>query len=255
MLGVVDILPFVFFGLGALSASFTGVIAERLHTGQSWVAGRSRCNSCREDLDARDLIPIFSWFVWGGRCRTCRARVPGLYALAEFSLGIAFALSYLALGLTLVLPFFLAALMVLLFIVLYDLRHMIVPVGASATLLVLSGIVAVLSVPTPHMLGIVCLTAGAIALFFFALHVLSRGRAMGLGDAPVALSLSLLVGQYAPAGVLFSFWVGALYGIIILSTRRGGPRMGIEVPFVPFLALGYLLAFFTTWNPFTLVLW
>lgn len=255
MLGVVSILPFVFFALGALCASFTGVVAERLHTGQSWIAGRSKCNSCREHLDARDLIPIFSWIVWRGRCRQCRARVPGLYALAEFGLGTAFALTYLALGLSIVLPFFLAALATLLFIVLYDLRHMIVPVGASTTLLILSAIVAVLSAPSPHMLGIVCLTAGAIALFFFGLHVLSRGRAMGLGDAPVALALSLLIGPYALAGMLFSFWVGALCGIIILSTRRGGPRIGIEVPFVPFLALGYLLAFFTTWNPFDLVLW
>ena len=38
-------------------------------------------------------------------------------------------------------------------------------------------------------------------------------------------------------------------GVLILVLRRGGPRMGIEVPFVPFLAIGYLLAFFTQWNP------
>jgi prepilin signal peptidase PulO-like enzyme (type II secretory pathway) len=96
--------------------------------------------------------------------------------------------------------------------------------------------------------------AGAIALFFFLLHVLSSGRAMGLGDAPVALALSLMAGTQAIAGLLFSFWIGALYGIFVLSTRRGGPRMGIEVPFVPFLALGFLLALFTAWNPLGFVL-
>jgi prepilin signal peptidase PulO-like enzyme (type II secretory pathway) len=53
-------------------------------------------------------------------------------------------------------------------------------------------------------------------------------------------------------GILFSFWIGALFGIAVLLRRRGGPTMGIEVPFVPFLAAGFLLAFFTQWNPFPL---
>jgi prepilin signal peptidase PulO-like enzyme (type II secretory pathway) len=104
-----------------------------------------------------------------------------------------------------------------------------------------------------HALGITLIIAGIISAFFFIMHVASGGRAMGLGDAPVALALSILVGSHAFPGLLFSFWVGALYGIIVLSTRRGGPRMGIEVPFVPFLAIGYLLAFFTAWNPLTYI--
>jgi prepilin signal peptidase PulO-like enzyme (type II secretory pathway) len=244
----------VFFVLGALCASFTGVVAERLHTGQSWISGRSRCNSCRADLDARDLVPIVSWLVHAGKCRQCRARVPGAYALSEFSLAVAFAAAYHLFGLTVVLPFFLIALIVLLFIVLYDLRHMIVPTGSSTLLLIFSLIVAVLRTPEPRALGLIIVIAGLISLFFFLLHVCSGGRAMGLGDAPVALALSLLVGIQAFAGLLFSFWIGALYGIFVLSTRRGGPRMGIEVPYVPFLALGFLLALFTAWNPFVLAL-
>lgn len=244
-----------FFILGALCASFTGVVAERIHTGQSWARGRSRCNSCRASLDARDLLPIVSWLVHAGRCRQCRARVPGAYALAELALGAAFALTYLTLGFAPVLPFFLAAITVLLFIVLYDLRHMVVPAGSSTALLILSLAVAALRAPDVTAFGLVLAVAGVVALFFFILHIASRGRAMGLGDAPVALALSLLVGTQAFAGLLFSFWIGALYGVFVLSTRRGGPRMGIEVPFVPFLALGYLLAFFTAWNPLALVLW
>lgn len=76
---------------------------------------------------------------------------------------------------------------------------------------------------------------------------------MGLGDAPSVLGLSLLVGPGSVLpGVLFSFWIGALYGIVVLMTTPKGHRMGIEVPFVPFLALGFLLAYFTGWNPLPL---
>jgi prepilin signal peptidase PulO-like enzyme (type II secretory pathway) len=77
---------------------------------------------------------------------------------------------------------------------------------------------------------------------------------MGLGDAPIALSLSLLSAGYVFPGILFSFWIGAVVGIAILVTRPKGHRMGIEVPFVPFLAAGFLLAFFTSWNPLALAL-
>jgi leader peptidase (prepilin peptidase)/N-methyltransferase len=245
------LLPIATFAiLGAVLASFTAVVSERIYTGQSWFQGRSRCNSCRRQLTAVDLVPVFSWLVFRGRCRTCHARVPMLYTLFEGTLAFLFALSYLQFGLTLQLPVFLAALVVLGFIVLYDLRHMIVPLGSMLVLIVLAGIFVLMQMLSMKALIILFVTAFGIGLAFFLLYFFSKGRAMGLGDAPVAFALSLLVGSQAFVGLLFSFWVGAVIGIVILVLRRRGSRMSSEVPFVPFLAIGYLLAFFTQWNPF-----
>ena len=155
-----------------------------------------------------------------------------------------------ALGLSLSLLLFLIIASVLAFIVLYDLRHTVVPVFASNALLVLCLVYALLAARDASSLGLTLLMAGLIGLFFFLAYAVSRGRAMGLGDAPVALSLALLVGgTLALPGFLFSFWIGGIVGIAILVSRPKGRRMGIEVPFVPFLAAGYLLAFFTQWNP------
>lgn len=249
------LIAFVFFALGSVLASFTAVIAERLHTGQSWVNGRSRCNSCNRELSALDMVPVLSWLVFRGRCRTCCARVPALYALSEVLLGSVFALSYLKLGLVLSLAPLLMAFSVLAFIVMYDLRHTIVPMTSSLLLILFSLLYAVLSMGAGARLGLTLVVAGVISLFFFLLYAGSRGRAMGLGDAPVALALSILVGgSLAVPGLLFSFWLGALVGIAILAMTPKGHRMGIEVPFVPFLAAGYLLAFFTQWNPLFLTL-
>ncbi len=239
----------IFFILGALAGSFVGVIAERAYTGQSWKKGRSRCNSCRVTLTPRDLVPALSWLMHRGRCRHCGARVPGLYALYELALGILFAASYATLGLTLELIPFLAALCVLVFIVIYDLRHTLIPAPASSLLIAFGVLYAVLSAPDMLALLLTFAYAAGIALFFFCLYVFSRGRAMGLGDTPLSFGLALLAGNLAIAGFLFSFWVGGVIGILILVLREGGPRMGIEVPFAPFLAAGFLLAFFTQWNP------
>lgn len=238
------------FVLGALLSSFITVISERVNTGSSWVRGTSACNSCGVHLKLWDMVPILSWVVSRGQCHVCKARIPWIYSLGEFLLGVAFVMAHFYTGLTIALVPLLCAIATLFFIVVYDLRHTIVPTISSALLTIFSGIYAYLSAfnGTDFLLSLS--VAAVIGSIFLLIHVFSKGRAMGGGDAPVVFALSLLVGAtQAIAGVLFSFWIGALVGIAILVTRPKGHRIGIEVPFVPFLAAGYALAFFTGWNP------
>lgn len=245
---------FLFALLGAICASFVGVLSERVYTGQSWKQGRSKCNSCRETLQSRDLVPVFSWLIYRGRCRRCKVKLPIRYVFFEATLGILFALSYIYIGPGLPLLLFLLGLCVLDFIVIYDIRHTVVPNSASNVLIILALAFSLNTVGSPEVFFARLIVAAGISLVFFLLYTLSRGRAMGLGDTPVAFALSLFVGSAAIPGVMFSFWIGAVVGVFILLSRKGGPRMGIEVPFVPFLAAGYLLAFFTLWNPLPFLL-
>ena len=238
--------------LGALFASFAGVVAARLHTGQSWLRERSRCDSCRATLSPLALIPIVSWLSTRGHCRVCGTRVSFFYTLVEILLAAVFALAYAKLGMVSALPVFMAALVVLTVIVLYDMRHTVVPLVPALLLIALSALFAGLTLPNIATLGSVLMVAGGIGFGFFALFAVSRGRWRGLGDAPVALALALLVGTRAPAGLLFSFWIGGLIGAGILVLRARGSTLGSEVPFVPFLAAGFLLAYFTVWNPLAL---
>lgn len=238
---------------GAMLASFVGVVAERIHTGATWVNDRSKCDSCRTTLGPRDLIPVFSWLLSLGACRHCGSKVSARHLLVELTTACVFFAAALVLGASVALAAFLAAALVLLFIVLYDMRHTVVPTGPVLAFVLLSLVYAVASAETIPMLGESLVIAGVLGTIFLLFHLLSKGRAMGLGDAPVALGLALLVGPYAALpGLLFSFWIGGLYGIVVLVSVPRGHRMGIEVPFVPFLALGFLLAFFTGWNPLPL---
>lgn len=236
------------FVLGAICGSFLGLAAERAYTGQSWKTGRSRCNSCREYLSALDLVPIFSWILHRGRCRRCGSKVPFQYALYELASGALFLAGYLAFGLTPLFGVYLLALLPLGFIIIYDLRHTLVPPEASAAFILLALIFALMRAGSPHVLFVTLAYAFGSALFIFCLYAFTRGG-MGLGDTPVSFGLALFAGQQAFAGLLFSFWIGGVIGILILVFRKGGPRMGIEVPFVPFMAAGFLLALLTQWNP------
>lgn len=241
------------FIIGALLASFAGVIAERLGTGESWVRGRSHCNACNRTLQPLDLVPILSYVLSIGRCRTCTARIPLSYAISELLLGAVFALLYVTIQQPLVLFLFFAFTFLLAVLVLYDLRHTIVPFRLSLVLVVLGGLIATVSASSHVSLAHTFLIAGGIAVFFYGLHVFSKGRWMGLGDTPVALALSLAVGSSALPGLLYSFWSGSIVGIVLLVLRSRGRTIHTEIPFVPFLAFGYLIAFFIPWNPFVLM--
>ncbi len=244
---------FAFFALGAIVASFVGVVAGRLNTGNSFLQGRSVCDSCGHTLGALDLVPIVSWLVALGRCRYCGARVSGLSTAGEVVLGSLYALSYIKVGLTLELAVLLVLLALILGMVLYDLQHTIIPPLLLWPAVVLSVLFAWLSFPQQDAFLSTLGAALLVAAFLAALHFLSFGRAMGLADAPFAFLLAMMVGGNAFSGLLFSFWAGAVVGVIILARTPVGHRMGIEVPFAPFLAFGFLLAYFTTWNAFSLL--
>ena len=241
-------LSFAFFLLGAIVASFVGVVAARLNTGEGIVRGRSRCDACGKPLDVFDLVPILSYVAGGGRARCCGVRISWRAPLMELVLGALYVLAYRQLGFSSSLLVLLAALAVLLALVLYDLAHMIVPTALLLPLCVLSAIFAWLVAPDLHALYVVAGVAAIEGLIILLLHVGSRGRAMGFADAPLTLALALIAGPEAISGFVYTFWLGAVIGIVLLLGRPRGSRMGVEVPFAPYLALGFLLAYFTQWD-------
>src|SRR4051812_8882555 len=71
---------------GAIWGSFFDVCITRIPGGESIVRPGSRCASCGTPIRWRDNVPILSYFVLRGRCRTCKqpfgARTPLVEALA-----------------------------------------------------------------------------------------------------------------------------------------------------------------------------
>lgn len=244
------VFDFSFFLLGAVIASFAGVVAARLNTGQGFLTGRSRCDACGKELAPRSLFPIVSFVMSWGRAVCCGARISFWSPITEGVLGVLFVLSYHALGLSAALLLQCIALSLLLALVLYDFAHQILP---TALLYPFVGVAILLAYVNDAAFVQTFLIASAIAGSLVLVHILSRGRAMGLADAPLAFGLSMLGGASAVSGFVFSFWIGAVIGIVLLARRPHGSRMNSEVPFAPFLAAGFLLAYFTQWNPFIFV--
>jgi leader peptidase (prepilin peptidase)/N-methyltransferase len=69
--------------VGAVLGSFLNVVLWRVPRGESIVRPPSHCPECGTELTPRELVPIFSWVVQRGRCRTCGTHISARYPLIE----------------------------------------------------------------------------------------------------------------------------------------------------------------------------
>src|SRR3989344_4279682 len=249
----VFILLFVFI-FGAIIGSFLNVLILRLHTGRT-LGGRSFCFSCQSQLRWYELIPIVSFLFQRGHCRSCYASISFQYPLVEFTSAVLAVTLVYYFGLTLsALVLFLVGCS-LLAIVVYDLRHTIIPNELVYFFIFSTFCYQYFNQPQFFSwLSSLNFLAGPILFCFFAFFwLVSGGRWMGLGDAKLALGIGWVLGiSLGITAVIFSFWVGAFWGLGALSLslfrRRKSLTMKSEIPFAPFLVLGLVLVALTRFS-------
>lgn len=88
---VIVVIVVMAFVVGAVIGSFLNVVISRVPKGESVVRPGSHCPECRAPVTPRDNIPIVSWLVLRGRCRSCGWKIPARYLLVELATGILFA--------------------------------------------------------------------------------------------------------------------------------------------------------------------
>ncbi len=250
-------------GLGAIIGSFLNVLIYRMHTGRS-LNGRSHCLSCGRLLRWYHLVPVVSYFALRGRCGCCGAWFTPRYAAVEVLTATLFALVVLMAVDVVEVMILWAIMSVLVVIVVYDLRHLIIPDELVVALVLLTtaraGYWAWLYLDSALPFLATAVAGLTVAGFFFLLWYLSGGRWLGFGDVKLSFPLTLLVGSSgAFSMVVLSFWVGAgvslcLLGLSTLARRLRGKTpvwflgktltMKSAVPFAPFLVAGALLVFF-----------
>lgn len=251
------------FLFGMTIGSFLNVVAWRVPRGESIIRPGSRCTSCGKEISWYDNIPVFSWFILRGRCRSCGERFSFRYAAVELITGLLFAAIFMKYGLTWLFLSNAVFISLLVCVVLTDIDHWIILDSVS-----LGGIVLGLGfslVPggvsfLPSLLS----AAGAFLLFLLirivSKHVLKRRPGytiapeghedeadefqggMGWGDIKLAGMMGAFLGPSSTAVALFiGFLLGALTGIIVIIAGR---NRRLPVPFGPFLALGAAVAVF-----------
>jgi leader peptidase (prepilin peptidase)/N-methyltransferase len=218
--------------------SFLNVVAARVPLRRSVVRPASACMSCGTELAWRDNVPVLSWLLLRGRCRSCGVRISALYPAVELATAGLVAGCFVKFGLSaeaFVASFFCVVLVVLSAI---DLEHRIVP---NRIVVPAAGIVLVAQTaldPSPQWaLG----ALGASGFLFIA--ALAYPAGMGMGDVKLALLLGAMLGKLVGVGLMLGMF-SALVPSIYLLVRHGSAARKMGIPFAPFLALGALIALF-----------
>src|SRR5919205_2206870 len=153
--------------VGAAIGSFLNVVIHRVPREESVAFPASHCPSCGTAIRPYDNVPVVSWALLRGRCRSCRAPISARYPAVELLTGVLFALTYLLhSGLTLSLPFDLAFVTAIVALVFIDAEHMLLPnvITYPGTALALVARVAV-----PNLYGVAWLGGGQAPAWLLSL--------------------------------------------------------------------------------------
>lgn len=230
-------LPLIFvLAVGLALGSFLGAFTHRLPRKESFVEGRSRCPHCRAEIKWYDNIPLFSFLLLGGRCRSCGQKISVRYPLIELATALGILGIYI---LNLKSPIFLILVLLLtISIFVIDLEKKIIPdelifLGLGLTILAL--LLGWDDNFYLHFLG-----GFSSSFFLLLIHLVTKGKGMGLGDVKYALFAGTFLGWPGAISWLFlSFLTGAGVGVILILL--GKARLGRHIPFGPFLAVSFLL--------------
>jgi prepilin signal peptidase PulO-like enzyme (type II secretory pathway) len=239
------VLSFIF---GTIVGSFLNVVALRFNTGKG-LGGRSMCMSCGKTLTWKELVPIFSFVAQKGSCRKCKSKISWQYPLVEFIAGAIFVLIFMTFppvsalaGLTTLIQVIAACL--LLVISVYDIKHKIIPdilvytFDGLAFVSIFIGGSSWWHVPSLSML----ISGPILALPFALLWLVSEGKWMGLGDAKLVLGLGWFLGISAGINaIILAFWIAAAISVIWLYAIYGKFKHKTEIPFGPYLIIGFYL--------------
>jgi leader peptidase (prepilin peptidase)/N-methyltransferase len=225
-------LPALAFG------SFLNVVASRLPGGGSLVHPASACEQCGEPIWRRDNVPLLSFLVLRGRCRSCRTPIGWRHPAVEAVTALLIVSCVLVFGPTLEAAAAIVFVSALVVITATDIERRIVPnrvVLPAAALVLVLRLIDHPSIEWP--------VAGLAAAGFLFLSALAYPKGMGMGDVKLALLMGFALGRSVPVA-LFLGMVAALLPSAVLFARHGMAARKMYIPFAPFLALGGVIGLF-----------
>ena len=230
----------VLFIFGTIFGSFYNVVGDRLPEGKSIVKPSSHCPKCGHKLTPLELIPIFSYLLQKGKCKSCSSKIPVFHPLFELVSGVLFALAYLSFKLTPELLVALTFISILLIIFVSDIEYMIIPDEVLVVGLVLLAlekffIFGITNVIYSLIDGLICF----VIMYLLKLlgDFLFKRESMGGGDIKLLFVFGFVLGW--PMAVT-SIFIGSIIGLPI-SLVIIAKKMSHEIPFGPLLSIGAIV--------------
>jgi leader peptidase (prepilin peptidase)/N-methyltransferase len=230
------------FGLlGAVFGSFFNVVAYRLPRHESLIRPASRCPACGTAIQPYDNIPVLSWLMLRGRCRTCFAPISVRYPLVEALTAALCVGAVLHGGGDAQIALHVALILLLVPVAMIDLEHRIIPNKLTAPGAVLAVVLGTALDPSGEPARLIAAAAAGGALLLAAL---AYPGGMGMGDVKLAAVLGLFLGRDVAPAMLIALLAGVLAGAVVIARKGAAQGRKTAVPFGPFMALGAVVAVF-----------
>lgn len=231
---------------GLVVGSFLNVVVYRVPAGKSVVSPPSACPVCDTQIRPWDNIPVVSWLVLRGRCRSCGTSISARYPAIEALTGLVFGLVATRFGVSWSLPAELTFTAALIALAAIDIERYLLPraIVYPAGGLVAAGLVAAAAARGQwHRFGIAVACAAVTFAVFFAINFI-RPAWMGFGDVRLSALIGLALGWLGAWTVVVGFMaanlLGAAVGIGLIVAGRAGRRTAL--PYGVFLAAGSIFA-------------
>jgi leader peptidase (prepilin peptidase)/N-methyltransferase len=224
---------------GLAVGSFLNVVAARVPLHRSVAQGRSACMTCEAPIAALDNVPLVSYALLRGRCRSCNARIPLRYPLVELLTAVLVVACVLRFGVTADALLAAAFCAVLVAIAAIDAEHRIVPNG-----IVLPAAVAFLAARLLLEPSLEWPLAALFASGALLAVALAYPAGLGLGDVKLAFLLGAVLGATVSVALMAGLLAALVPAAVIVARRGPAAARKTAIPFAPFLAFGTLVALF-----------
>lgn len=225
----------ILFGLAW--GSFLNVVIYRLPRGKSLLWPPSSCPHCGTKIRWQDNIPLLSYLILKGKCRTCHQPISVVYPLVEALTAILLLILYLHFSLSvhfLVASLFTSVLIALGFI---DFRHQILPDHLTVPLFAFSLIYGLFrnDLNLKQVLLGALVGSGFLFLVYISYFLIRRKEGLGTGDIIFMLGIGAFLGiKGALLTLILATFAGALVGLFLLLGQKKGWQFAL--PFGSFLA-------------------
>jgi leader peptidase (prepilin peptidase)/N-methyltransferase len=226
---------------GAIFGSFLNVVVYRLPRRESLVRPASRCPGCGTPIRPYDNVPVLSWLLLRGRCRSCKTAIPRRYPLVEALTALLCVGAVLAGGSTASIVMNVAFILLLVPIALIDVEHRVIPNRLTALGALLAVGIGTALDPSGEPERLI---AGAAAAGALLIAALAYPGGMGMGDVKLAGVMGLFLGSAVAPAMLVALLVGVLFGALVMARKGAREGRKTAVPFGPFLAFGSLVGIF-----------
>lgn len=235
--------------VGLAIGSFLNVVIVRVPAHESILRPGSRCPRCEAPIQVRDNIPVLSWLLLRGRCRSCREPIPAGYPLVEVGSAALWVLAGVRFGPGAAAVAFGVFFSVLLSLSVIDLELSILPDRITLPAMVVSlAVLPVLAVtldnPRRAIIGAAvggAVYAGGLLFTLLAFELIAKKEGMGFGDVKLAVVLGLWLGWLDPLLILFAVIAASVLGLVVGTGYFVVRRKSMPFPFGPWLALGAIV--------------